>query len=220
MFFKKNRVKVPEYIEDRVEEILNGEGVFKLESFFDEYQEILLTSGGGGPAGEGGEWTDTPLDRDLFINRFIGVLLWLIKYRTLSSSRNRPRKQAFLDLSFDIEMPDIVDRFFQRYDTGTIKESYDSMDLRCKKVFTGELQKAEEPRFLVSPLWAKNPDPHPFHIAAQIFVEDMGHNAVLAKDEAGNAHSFAGLIEKRFIEFTQPVANASADINFVWMFNR
>jgi hypothetical protein len=104
MFFKK-RVKVLEFIVERVKEFLTEGGTFTLESFFDEYQKILTFSGIDEEAGEREEETITLLDRDLFINRFIGTLLWLIKYRTLTSAKNSSRKLAFLDLKFDIEMP-------------------------------------------------------------------------------------------------------------------
>lgn len=217
MFFKK-RVKVLEFIVERVKEFLTEGGTFTLESFFDEYQKILTFSGIEEEAGEREEETITLLDRDLFINRFIGTLLWLIKYRTLTSAKNSSRKLAFLDLKFDIEMPAVIDSCLQHYDTDRIKESYDSLDIRCKKVFTGELQKSKEPRFLVSPLWVGDPDPHPFHIAAQIFLEDMGHNAAPGRVETGNG--LIDLIERRFMELTQPVADAAADVNFVWMSNR
>jgi hypothetical protein len=220
MFFKKSRVKVPEYLEERVKEILTDGGIFRFGSFFDEFQGMLLASTSNETAGETVEGTVTPPNRDLFINLFIGTVLWLIKYRTLTSANNSPRKLAFLDLKFDIEMPDIIDKYFQQYDTETIKESYDSLDLRCKKAFTGELQKMDEPRFLVSPIWAKNLDPHPFNIAAQIFVEDIGHKSVLGNGQTGSANSLTGLMKKRFMELTQPAADASASINFFWMFNR
>ena len=210
MFFKK-RVKVLEFIVERVKEFLTEGGTFTLESFFDEYQKILTFCGIE-------EETIALLDRDLFINRFIGTLLWLIKYRTLTSAKNSSRKLAFLDLKFDIEMPAVIDSCLQHYDTDRIKESYDSLDIRCKKVFTGELQKSKEPRFLVSPLWVGDPDPHPFHIAAQIFLEDMGHNAAPGDVETGDG--LIDLIERRFMELTQPVADAAADVNFVWMSNR
>jgi hypothetical protein len=222
MFFKKNRVKVPDYLEERVKEILIDNGAFRIEGFFDEYHTLLSNMAPSqhvSPMTAGG-LAVTQVDRDLFNNRFIGTMLWLIKYRTLTSAKNSPRKLAFLDLKFDIEMPAIIDSCLQHYDTDTIKESYDSLDIRCKKVFTGELQKDDEPRFLISPLWAKNPDPHPFHIAAQIFVEDMGHDAVLGNGETGNGDVLTDLIERRFMELTQPVADVSADVNFVWMANR
>ena len=108
MFFKK-RVKVLEFIVERVKEFLTEGGTFTLESFFDEYQKILTFSGIEEEAGEREEETITLLDRDLFINRFIGTLLWLIKYRTLTSAKNSSRKLAFLDLKFDIEMPAVID---------------------------------------------------------------------------------------------------------------
>jgi hypothetical protein len=94
------------------------------------------------------------------------------------------------------------------------------MDLGCKKIFTGELQRDDQPRFLISPLWTKNPDPHPFHIAAQILVEDVGHKALLDNGESGNGNRFINLIEKRFMEFTQPIEDLSAEIFFLWIANR
>jgi len=229
MFFKKyfkkffkNRVMVTDYLEERMLEMLTDEGIFKKEGFFEEYHTILsnFTSSERVPPTETNGPTVIPADRDLFINRFIGTFLWLIKYRTLTTARNSARKLAFLDLSFDIEIPKIIDRLFNRYDTDTIKESYDSMDLRCKKIITGELQKAALPRFLVSPLWTKNPDPHPFQIAARLFTEDVGHNAIAKDKEAGRGCSFIDEIQKRFIEFTQWITVESADINFLWLTNR
>lgn len=228
MFFRKllmsfrNRIKVPDYLEERVKEILTDEGVFKLEGFYDEYYTILSnsTSSKHLPPTETREQADPPAGRDLFIDHLIGTMLWLIKYRTLSTVRNSPRKLAFLDLSFDSEVPKIVDRLLQRYDTDTIKKNYESMDLRCKSFFTGELQKDNLPRFLISPLWTKNSDPHPFHIAAQIFAEDVGHKTLIGDVESGNGNSFTDLIEKRFMEFTQPIEDMSAEIFFLWIANR
>jgi len=220
-FFRKHK-KVPEYLEERVKDILTDEGVFKLESFYDEYRNILsnITPSELIPPTETSEQAVTLADRNLFTDHLIGTMLWLIKYRTLSTVRNSPRKLAFLDLSFDIEVPDIVDRFLQRYDTDTIKKSYDSMDLRCKSVFSGELQKDDTPRFLVSPLWAKNPVPHPFHIAAQIFAENVGHKSLIDNVVPGNGESLIDLIEKRFMEFTQPIEDMSEETIFMWIANR
>jgi hypothetical protein len=228
MFFRKllmsfrNRIKVPDYLEERVKEILTDEGIFKLEGFYDEYYTILsnIPFSEHLPPTETREQADPPADRDLFIDRFIGTMLWLIKYRTLTTVKNSTRKLAFLDLSFDSEVPKIVDRLLQRYDTDTIKKNYESMDLRCKSFFTGELHWGGEPRFLISPLWAKNPDPHPFHIAAQIFVEDVGHKALLDNGASENGNRFINLLEKRFMEFTQPIEDMSAEIFFLWIANR
>lgn len=228
MFFRKllksfrNRIKVPDYLEERVKEILTDEGIFRLGGFYDEYHKILsnITPSEHVPSTETREQAVTPANRDLFTDHLIGTILWLIKYRTLSTVRNSPRKLAFLDLSFDSEVPDIIDRFLQRYDTDTIKKSYESMDLRCKRFFTGELQKENLPRFLISPLWAKNPDPHPFHVAAQIFVEDVGHQALMGNSEFENGDSLTDLIEKRFMEFTQPIEDISTEIFFLWIVNR
>ncbi len=228
MFFRKllmsfrNRIKVPDYLEERIKEILTDEGIFKFEGFFDEYHKILsnITSSEHMPSTATNNQADTLAGRDFFTDRFIGTMLWLIKYRTLSTVRNSPRKLSFLDLSFDSEVPGIVDRFLQHYDTDTIKKSYESMDLRCKRFFTGELQKDSLPRFLISPLWTKNPDPHPFHIAAQIFAEDVGHQVFMGNGEFENGDSLIDLIEKRFMEFTQPIEDMSAEIFFLWIANR
>ena len=220
MKFFKNRVKVPHYLEERIKEILTDEGVFRLEGFFEEYQEMILGFSNGQSAKESGGLAFTLPGRDLFINRFIGTLLWLIKYRTLSTAKNSPRKLAFLDLRFDIETPKIVDKFFERYERDTIKESYDAMDIGCKKAYTGELQRDNRPRFLISPLWTENPDPHPFRVAARIFINGFDHDILKRIQEAGNDSRFDDLMEERFTEFTQSAEDSCQEIYFVWMFNR
>ena len=220
MLFFKNSVKVPHYIEERIKEILTDEGTFTLEGFFDEYQEMILASGNGEIAKEGGGQAVTLPDRDLFLNRFIGTLLWLIKYRTLSTAKNSTRKLAFLDLRFDIETPKIVDKLFEHYDREIIKESYDAMDIGCKKAFTGEMQKDKRPRFMISPLWAKNPDPHPLRVAARIFANGLDHETLKRLQEIGSDSRFESLMEERFMEITQSAADSCREINFVWIFNR
>jgi len=213
MFFK-NLIKIPVYLEQRVKEMLTEDGIFRLENFFDEYQEMVSASGGDEASSESEKAAYTPPDRELFINRFIGTLLWLIKYRTLSTAKNKPAKLAFLDLRFDIVMPGIIDKFFQRYDTDTIKKSYDAMDVGCKKAFTGEMQKEKRPRFLISPIWAKNPVPPPFRVAARLFSDDFG------REQNGENSKFESLLEERFMEFTQTAADSCKEINFWWIVNR
>ena len=220
MKFFKNSVKVPDYLEERIKEKLTDDGIFTLEGFFAEYQELIVASGDGETALDDGQQVVTLPDRDLFINRFIGTLLWLIKYRTLSTAKNSPRKLAFLDLRFDIETPKIVDKLFERYARDTIKESYDAMDIGCKKAFTGELQKDNRPRFLISPLWGKNTDPHPFRVAARIFTNGFDHEILNRLQEIGSDSRFESMMEERFMEFTQSSADTCREINFVWMFNR
>ena len=220
MLFFKNSIKVPHYVEERIQEILSDKGTFTLEGFFDEYQEMVRTSDSGKTAKEGGDLTLTLPDRTLFLNRFTGTLLWLIKYRTLSTAKNSPRKLAFLDLRFDIETPMIVDKLFENYDRDIIKESYDVMDVECKKAFTGEWQKAKRPRFLISPLWGKNPDPHPFRVAARIFISGFDHEASRKLQEIGSDSRLEIRMEERFKELTQSTADACRKINFVWIFNR
>jgi hypothetical protein len=220
MLFFKNSVKVPHYLEERIKEILADKETFTLEGFFDEYQEMILVSGSGETAKQNGEQAVTLPDRNLFLNRFIGTLLWLIKYRTLSTAKNNPRKLAFLDLRFDIETPKIVDKLFKQYNRDTIKESYDAIDIGCKKAFTGELQKVKRPRFLISPLWTENPDPHPFRIAARIFINDLDHETSRKLREIGSDSRLEILMEERFRELTQSTADSCREINFVWIFNR
>jgi len=220
MKFFKNRVKVPHYLEERIKEILTDEGIFRLEGFFEEYQEMILGFSNGQSAKESGVQAFTLPDRDLFINRFIGTLLWLIKYRTLSTAKNSPRKLAFLDLRFDIETPKIVDKLFEHYDRDIIKESYDAMDIECKKAFTGEWQKIKRPRFLISPLWATNPEPPPLRVAARIFINDLDHETSSKTQEIGSDSGLEILMEERFRELTQSTADSCREISFVWIFNR
>ena len=66
LFFKKNRIRVPDYLKERINEILTGDGTFILEGFFDEVQEML--------SGLGLERADAPSNRDYFINHFINKL--------------------------------------------------------------------------------------------------------------------------------------------------
>ena len=220
MKFFKNSVKVPHYLEERLKEILSDKGTFTLEGFFDEYQEMILASGSGETAKQNGEQAVTLPDRNLFLNRFIGTLLWLIKYRTLSTAKNNPRKLAFLDLRFDIETPKIVDKLFKQYDRDTIKESYDAMDIGCKKAYTGELQKVKRPRFLISPLWAENPEPPPLRVAARIFINDLDHETSRKPQEIRSDSRLEILMEERFRELSQSTADSCHEINFVWFFNR
>jgi hypothetical protein len=212
LFFKKNRIRVPDYLEERINEILTDDGTFILEGFFDEVQEMLSELGL--------ELADAPPNRDHFINHFIGTLLWLIKYRTLITAKNSPRKLAHLDLRFDIETPKAVDKLFERYDRDTIKESYDTMDTECKKSFTGELQKDKKPRFLISPIWAANLDPNPLRIAGRIFVNSIDHKIFNRLQDTGNDSRLESMMEERFVEFSQPAADSCKDIHFVWMLNR
>jgi len=220
MLFFKNSVKVPHYLEERIKEILADKETFTLEGFFDEYQEMILDSGSGKTAKNMGEEAITLPDRNLFINRFIGTLLWLIKYRTLTTAKNSPRKLAFLDLRFDIETPKIVDKLFAHYDRDIIKESYDAMDIECKKAFTGEWQKVKRPRFLISPLWTENPNPHPLRVAARIFTNGFESEKLQNFQETGSDSRFENLLEERFREITQSTADSCREINFVWIFNR
>jgi hypothetical protein len=214
----ENRVKVPQYIEDRVNEVMTDEGIFILEGFFDEYAGMISTSGIDETTRVNGEQASTLPDRDLFINRFIGTMLWLIKYRTLSTAKNGPRKLAHLDLRFDIEMPLIIEKHFEKYDVNTIQEAYDNADIECKKAFTGEMQREERPRFMVSPIWAKNPEPHPVKIAARILVSAFDQEVPDNRETANE--NLENMMKERFMEFSQSAADSCKEINFVWMLNR
>jgi len=212
MFFRK-RMKVPEFVECLCSQLLTEDGIFLHEAFFDEYSS-LLTESGFGHALEGNErGTDPSSSRNLFINHLIGTFLWLIKYRSLSNMFNSPRKMAYLDLSFDTVVPQVVEKRFSRYQTVIIKETYDAMDIACKKAYSGELQKDEKPRFLVSPLWARNPDPHPFQVAAGLFMEIVGQKVSIETmgDLARQASSEA--LEKRFLSMTQEAADTARKVN-------
>jgi hypothetical protein len=212
MFFRK-RMKVREFVESLCGQLLTEDGIFLHEAFFDEFSTMLSESGCG-HASEGNEGGTNPSsDRDLFINHFIGTLLWLIKYRTLSNMFNSPRKMAYLDLSFDTVAPEVVEKSFPRYRTDIIKETYDAMDIECKKAYAGELQKDEKPRFLVSPLWARNPDPHPFQVAAGLFMDIVGQEVSTETmgDLARQTSSEA--LEKRFMSMTQEAADTARKVN-------
>jgi hypothetical protein len=212
MFFRK-RIKVSEFVESLCSQLLTGDGIFLHEAFFDEFSTMVSEGGYGRTPGENDGDTGPSADRDLFINYFIGTLLWLIKYRTLSNMFNSPRKLAYLDLSFDTVAPDFVDRRFFRYRTDIIKETYDAMDIGCKKAYIGKLQKGEKPRFLVSPLWARNPDPHPFHVAAALFIEIVGQKASTETTGDPTRHSFSEVLEKRFLSLTQEAADTARRLN-------
>ena len=127
---------------------------------------------------------------------------------------------AFLDLRFDIDTPKIVDKLFEHYDRDIIKESYDSMDIGCKKAFTGEWQKVKRPRFLISPLWTENPDPHPLRVAARFFANGFESETLKNFEEIGSDSRFEILLEERFRGLTQSVADSCREISFMWIFNR
>jgi len=214
MFFRK-RVRVHEFLERRVGEFLTDDGIFTMEGFFHEYND-MLSEIGGRPVINGNPEDDLPsADRDLFVNSLLGTILWLIKYRTLSNQFNSPRKVAYLDLNFDTVTPEVVDKLLSRYNTQAIKETFDAMDIGCKQAYTGELKKADKPRFLVSPLWARDPDPHPFRIAAGLFIETIGHGLSAQPLEDTIRDVFLDALEKRFIEMTQKTADAAKGVNLI-----
>ena len=212
MFFRK-RTRVPDFLEGRISELQDINRIFIYEDFFNEYKEILSKSGRSRTPGEKGSEEILSADRDLFINSFIGTLLWLIKYRTLGNLFNSPRKLAYLDLTFDTAMPDAVDNGFLRYDTGVIKETYDSMDIGCKKAYTGELLKGDKPRFLISPLWSRDPDPHPFRIAAKLFASMVERESPAGTQEDKTFETFVDMLEERFNEMTQKAAEVAKGLN-------
>jgi hypothetical protein len=122
---------------------------------------------------------------------------------------------AYLDLNFDIAAPEVVDNLLENYNTELIKETYDVVDIGCKKAYTGELQRKEEPRFLVSPIWARNPDPHPFRVAARLFVGTIGHGTRSGMSKKPDQDKLGEALEKRFISMTQKAADAAKGVNLV-----
>ena len=212
MFFRK-RVKVPEFLEGRFRDLINQDGLLILEGFFDEYREMKVVHHYESSRSETDTDDSLSADRDLFINRFIGTLLWLMKYRVLGNLFSSPRKLAYLDLTFDTATPDAVDKTFLHYDTEVINETYDIMDIGCKKAYTGELKKGDKPRFLVSPLWARNPDPHPFQVAAQLFIKIVESGPPLETLEETASDAFVDALVERFNEMTQKTADVAKGLN-------
>jgi len=205
MFFRK-RMKVSQFLDTLCHQLVTGEGTFVHEDFYEEFNRMLVEAGKD-------QWTVPSSDHDLFINRFIGTLLWLIKYRALSNMISSPRKLAYLDLSFDTVFPEVVDRYFHRYRTDIINECYELTDIECKKYYTGELQKVDKPRFLVSPLWARNPDPHPFQVAARIFLETAGQLPAKGTGEDTGRQPLFESLEKSFLTLTREAADTARKFN-------
>jgi hypothetical protein len=212
MFFRK-RIRVPDFLEGRFRDLINQNGILILESFFDEYREMRLKHGYQKPLSEGDTPDSQSAERELFINRFIGTYLWLIKYRTLGNLFNSPRKLAYLDLTFDTATPDIVDKTFYHYDAAIIKETYDIMDIGCKKAYTGDLQKNDKPRFLISPLWARDVSPHPFRVAAQLFIQIAEYGPPPGSQEETAPAPFIDALVERFMEMTQKAAEVAKGLN-------
>ncbi|MGD8353637.1 MAG: hypothetical protein PVJ01_05680 [Pseudomonadota bacterium] len=212
MFFRK-RTKVPVFLESLIgRRLLTGNGTFVYEDFYNEYREILRDTLSDGTSGGKGASENTVAGSDIFVNRFIGTFLWIVKYRVLSNMFNSPRRQAYLDLNFDLAMPEIVDKCFFNYDTEAIKESYDGMDIGCKKTYTGEMQKNEKPRFLVSPVWARDPDPHPLRVAAGLFIKETGLLASGQTSEDPVPAALIDAIERKFIAMTDSAAEAAKGV--------
>ena len=212
MFFRK-RIRVPEFLEGRFRALTDQDGVLILESFYEEYREMRSKHGYEGSSGKSRTGNNLLNDRDLFINRFIGTLLWLMKYRVLGNLFNTPRKLAYLDLTFDTATPDAVHKTFLNYDTAVINETYDIMDIGCKKAYTGALQKTDKPRFLISPIWSRNPDPHPFKVAARLFIEVVENGPPLAAPENNASEAFIDALVERFNEMTQKAADVAKGLN-------
>jgi hypothetical protein len=208
-------MRVPEFLEGRFRDLINQDGVLTLESFFDEYREMKLKYGYERSPGKSGADSSLSSDRDLFINRFIGTLLWLMKYRVLGNLFNTPRKLAYLDLTFDTATPDAVDKTFLYYDTTLINETYDIMDIGCKKAYTGDMQKLDKPRFLISPIWARDVDPHPFRVAARFFIEIIENGPPLGTSEITASDAFIDALVERFKEMTQKAADVAKGLNIV-----
>ncbi len=215
--FSKKRMKVKTFLEGPFLEAVVDEGVLRHENFYDFFYERLATviEQGGYQTGTH-EITLTRIDRDHFTNCFTGALLWLLKYRLLSTNDNLPRKLAFLDLLFDNEIPRLIDKHFARLDTGTIKDTYDNMDTQCKKGFTQEQKESAPPTFIASPIWAKNPQPDPFRLATEVFAELIGYGMLFEETRTDAVEKFTDEMAQRFMEMTVSVEKASTGISFLW----
>lgn len=212
MIFRK-RMRVSEFLERRFRDLINENGVLALESFYDDYTELKLEHGYKIHSNQNSSEDSLSANRDLFINRFIGSLLWLMKYRALSNLFNSPRKLAYLDLTFDTATPDVVDKTFLKYDTSLIKETFDMMDIGCKTAYTGELQKGDKPRFLISPIWARNVDPHPFKVAAQLFTRIIEYGTPDGAFEETGSDAFIDALVERFNDLTEKTADTAKRLN-------
>jgi len=214
MFFRK-RVRVKDFLERRIGDLFDDDGTFTLDGFFQEYQDMLAVPGNAQALSKRDVSGIPSADHDLFTNHLIGTFIWLIKYRTLSNQISSPRKTAYLDLTFDTVAPEVVDKLLSAYNINLIKEIYDTIDIGCKKAFTGELLKTDKPRFLVSPLWARNPDPHPFRIAARLFVENVRHGSLTGASEDPTLDLLCEALEKRFISMTDQTADFARRVNLI-----
>ena len=215
--FSKKRMIVKTFLEGPLLEAVIDEGVLRHKNFYDYFYERLVAAVEQGSDQTGThEITLTRVDRDHFTNCFTGALLWLLKYRLLSTNENLPRKLAFLDLLLDNEMPRLINKHFAKLDTGTIKDTYDNMDTQCKKVFTQKQKEGAPPTFIASPIWAKNPQPDPFRLAVVVFAGLIGHGMLLEKIRTDAVEKFTDEMAQRFMEMTASVEKASTGISFLW----
>jgi len=219
MFFRK-KVKLQDFLKDPFLEVVLNDGVFRYEDFYEDFKKIVKEN----PStllehGTGSVETDTVwpgVERDYFISGFLGTFLWLLKYRTLSANRSSPRKLAFLDLLFDIEIQKLIAEHLGAYYIDKVQEVYDLMDILCKKQYTGDLPKGEPPPFLVSPIWGKNASPHPFRTAAVIFRDLMLKATPVEAVTVPDGEPLIEELYKRFTAMTAAVEKPANSINFSW----
>lgn len=214
MLFRK-KMKLLHFLEGPYLEATLDQGAFRHDGFYDVIVEALAAHFPPGTAADSRQVQGIGVERDYFSVTFLGAFLWLLKYRTLSTNRNSPRKLAFLDLLFDMEMPRFIKKHLGAYDVDRVEESYNHMDIRCKEVYTGELPGGEPPPFLVSPIWAKDASPPPFRAAASVFLE-LVDVRVPGGGESSPREKLVETVASHFTRMTEPVEKASARINFTW----
>lgn len=215
MIFRK-RVKLEHYIEERIGDLLDEDGALPT-GFFPEGALRQEGSGAHSPPEGGGNAVPAGPGRSAAASRAIGALLWLMKYGTLSGSTYVDRRLAFLDLAFDVEVPSVVDRLLVGYDVGLIKRTYEDLDIGCKEVYTGKMRQGAVPGFIVSPLWAKNPDPDPVLVAARLFAGYTNPSSGADGDEAPADRVLIESLYTRFREITAACAKAGARKRLVWV---
>ena len=209
-------MKLTDFLEGPYLDAVLENGTFRHAAFYDIFGRALRESVLQKTGGADSEAFETGVSRDLFTTRFLGAWLWLLKYRTLSSNRNSPRKQAFLDMLFDIEIPRFIDKHLGAYDTAMVREIYDSMDIRCKKEYTGEMASGEPPPFISSPIWARGAQPTPFQVAAKVFTQLVLGDALPQDLETVITDKYVEKLALEFTAMTEPIVKASSGIKFNW----
>lgn len=209
MFFRK-KIKLQDFLEGPFLGVVLQDGSFRYEDFYEEFHAVVKKDFPGTSEKTPG------LDREYFTSSFLGAFLWLLKYRTLNANRNSPRKLAFLDLLFDIEMPGLIRRNLDAYDFDRVHEVYELMDIRCKEQYTEKLPKGEPPPFLASPIWDSNARPHPFKTAASVFIGLTLNANPTEQTPVSVDEPIVEELFKRFTMMTAPIEKEAAGVNFSW----